>query len=363
MGIADLNIPSSDQIEVSVFGPSFGESVVVHYGGGKWLIVDSCVSPGSKEPVALEYLNKIGVECDTVQFIFITHWHSDHIGGAAKLVEKCANAKICIPASFTKSEFISFLAGYNDPTQASLGNGVDEIVEIFSLVKNRTRALASADKRIGVDEIITDSSSHRCEIWTLSPSDLEITESLAQLGSLIPTHGTAKRRATPTGKNDNSIVVLIEVGGTSVLLGADLEETSHPDSGWSVIVSSSAKPTTRSEIFKVPHHGSPNAHSDEIWKEILTDNPIAIVTPWNRGRKLPKESDIKRINSFTSKLYLTAPPAEMKRVKHERFVEKVMRDFGVKTFADAKGIGLVRCRKSLVPNAEWEVLQLPFSGP
>lgn len=37
--------PVADELEVSVFGPGVGESVVVHLGHGDWMVVDSCLNP------------------------------------------------------------------------------------------------------------------------------------------------------------------------------------------------------------------------------------------------------------------------------------------------------------------------------
>ena len=34
--------PASDVFEVSIFGPGKGESIVVHIGNGRWIVVDSC---------------------------------------------------------------------------------------------------------------------------------------------------------------------------------------------------------------------------------------------------------------------------------------------------------------------------------
>ena len=40
----DLLKPADDEIEITTIGPGFknGESVVIHYGDGNWMIIDSC---------------------------------------------------------------------------------------------------------------------------------------------------------------------------------------------------------------------------------------------------------------------------------------------------------------------------------
>ena len=53
------NSPESDEIEVNIFGPGYGECVLIHIGNGKWVVVDSCVDRDS-QPAALTYLRSIG---------------------------------------------------------------------------------------------------------------------------------------------------------------------------------------------------------------------------------------------------------------------------------------------------------------
>src|ERR1051325_7480746 len=85
-------LPSSDEIEISVFGPGFGESIVAHIGDGEWIVVDSCRSNGSILP--LEYLKQLQVPVDrAVRVVLATHWHNDHIRGLAQIVEQAASAK------------------------------------------------------------------------------------------------------------------------------------------------------------------------------------------------------------------------------------------------------------------------------
>ena len=50
-----------NEIEVSVFGPGVGESVVLHCGYGRWLVIDSCRN-NAGAAVPLEYLRSIGVD-------------------------------------------------------------------------------------------------------------------------------------------------------------------------------------------------------------------------------------------------------------------------------------------------------------
>ena len=55
-----MKAPPSDVVEVSLIGPGYGESIVVHIGDGEWIIVDSCLEENSQlQSSAIAYLNKI----------------------------------------------------------------------------------------------------------------------------------------------------------------------------------------------------------------------------------------------------------------------------------------------------------------
>ena len=85
--------PAVDEVEVSLIGPGFGEAVVVHAGGGDWLLIDSCVSDRPAGPASLIYLDAIGVSPSDVQVVVATHWHDDHVRGIAQVFEACENAQ------------------------------------------------------------------------------------------------------------------------------------------------------------------------------------------------------------------------------------------------------------------------------
>ena len=71
--LSELTGPRPDEIEVSLLGPGYGESVVVHLGDGEWMVVDSCTGRDG-EPAALKYLDRIGVDPGSaVRMIVATH--------------------------------------------------------------------------------------------------------------------------------------------------------------------------------------------------------------------------------------------------------------------------------------------------
>lgn len=73
--------PAADEVEVTLFGPGFGEAIAVHLGEGSWMLVDSCIDPDSKGPASLTYLDRLNVNPANVKAIIASHWHDDHVRG------------------------------------------------------------------------------------------------------------------------------------------------------------------------------------------------------------------------------------------------------------------------------------------
>ncbi len=163
------------------------------------------------------------------------------------------------------------------------------------------------------------------------------------------------RRAVPEGKNNHSVAAWIAIGETHVILGADLENTSDARAGWASIVGSTNRPSGDVSLFKVPHHGSENGHNKDLWDNILTDDVIAVVTPWNRGSGLPSPKDFKRLTSATGNLFLTAESSSLARARHDHSVERMMREFGISTKRHPKSVGAVTGRHSAIDGDAWSI--------
>ena len=106
--------PAPDELEISCFGPGFGECIVVHVGEGKWVVVDSCVESGErdKRPVAERYLRALNVRLESdVILIVATHWHSDHICGLGRLVDLCSGAEFSCANALLQNEFMEYRGG------------------------------------------------------------------------------------------------------------------------------------------------------------------------------------------------------------------------------------------------------------
>ena len=340
--------PKPDQIELTLTGPGYGECIVFHIGNCNWVIIDSCLDK-KKIPVALSYLRSLGVDpAKNVRLIVATHWHDDHIRGMGKLVETCSEANFCCSAALCEKEFLAMIGAVENRPMLTTSSGMQELYQVFSLLheKSAKPIHALANRRIF--------NQYDCEIWSLSPSDSEFKLFLQKVGQLIPSVGETKRHIPTLTPKQAAVVLLFIINKTAVLLGSDMER-----SGWLQILEADERPNCEASVFKIPHHGSKNAHVDRVWRELLKKEPIALLTPWRLGgRELPTEEDASRILSLTSKAYITTSSRNSVRKSNKmrvRAVEKTIKETGATLRSVYLSPGKIRLRKTEASQSEWKI--------
>lgn len=302
-----LNVPpGSTELEVSIFGPGYGECVVAHLGFGDWLVVDSCLDR-YKKPAALSYLELLGIDVVTsVRLVVATHWHDDHVRGLADLLGACRCSDFWMSNALRNDEFktlisipsLQFMAGESS-------SGVQEFWGIVDVLRARNSHPNFATANL---PMWTRTDRIEAKVYALSPSQLMLNKALQSFGQLVPSPGEPKRRLPDIRPNSASVAMWLEVGHSRVLLGADLEETGVRNAGWSGVVFSNDRPKGQAMVFKIPHHGSESSHCEAVWNELLCENPLAALTPFCRGKKpLPSPNDVRRILDQPCQAFATAP--------------------------------------------------------
>jgi len=128
--------PAPDQIEVCVFGPNYGECVVVHLGNGNWVVVDSCLHEGG--PVAIAYLQALGLDpARSIRAVIATHWHDDHYKGLSQILANAPAAHIWISSLLTDEEFLRFAKRMNKNKTSVAGHKLDEFLKIIDDIRRR----------------------------------------------------------------------------------------------------------------------------------------------------------------------------------------------------------------------------------
>jgi len=360
MDLTDASKPLLDEFQVVLFGPGYGESTLIHIGSNKWIIVDSCKSRSiaGSLPLPIEYLRAIEVDpAESVSLIIATHWHDDHIKGLAQIVDLCPNATVSCSIALSNEEFIHNVVRFESGSNVRGGSGAREIVGVLELMKGRIMKRVLSGTIVKSFEGSELAHNEDVIVTALSPSDKQVELFLNEIAQLGAAAGKTRYRASQ-GKNDTSVVLWISIGSLNLLLGADLEETSDPLTGWSVVLDSEGRSTgDKATIYKVPHHGSITGHSDQVWDKMIADDSIAILTPFNRGRKkLPSETDRTRLTSLSDNTFLSQCGTKAKKKLRDHTVEKTIRETVGKLTNIQNEPGIISIKGNLKSSIdEWDV--------
>lgn len=312
--------PAADELEVSIFGPGKGESILVHLGFDEWLVVDSCVDQSDGTVPALEYMKRIGVDAaEQVRFVVATHAHDDHIAGISRIFDACCSAFFVCSSAMTREEFFAMVE--IDQTNFSLRERIrKEYQRVFQAVEDRGRAkngLKYLRRALHGIALLESHGAPPLTVRCLSPSDEAMTRANAALAGDYPCD-TDLRRSPVADPNELAVAIWIERGDKAVLLGADLLKGPQ-GCGWGAVLATFS-PSTRASLFKIPHHGAPNADHRGVWED-LVDAPIALLAPFRAGvHRRPDPADVERLKGDACEVHITASPdqpAASNRIRRE----------------------------------------------
>lgn len=328
--------PKNNEIELTVFGRGFGECIVLHCGNNEFVVVDSFLNSETRNPIALDYLDAIGLSYSSIKEVIITHWHQDHISGISSIMDHASpSVKVVLSPIIREKEFNNWLCC---GLQMKSTN-TKEFEKVMSFIGTNSKRIkyAGQSKRIYGNDELGNSS-----IYSLSPQDEEMYSYLKKL--ILPEYGQEIPYDLP---DDNllSIVLMMETkNGDGILLGGDMENRDDESKGWEAVINNYEYSNIKSSVFKVPHHGSETGHNERIWQEMLRPSPISIITSFNKSGQLPKEKDILRVKALSKAVYIIGK--DMKRDKELMQVAQ-KRNMNVKVLAIPSEIGMVRYRKDL----------------
>jgi hypothetical protein len=122
-----------------------------------------------------------------------------------------------------------------------------------------------------------------------------------------------------------------------------------------VIGGSDAWAGAQASVFKIPHHGSAGAQSDDVWDSMLVDNPVALASPFINGRhRIPSAVERAEIRKKTSRGYLARNPETRARgltpLSAQTFAEATRQTVVLEAPA-----GHIRARGSINDPASWRV--------
>lgn len=174
-----------------------GDAVVLPLGAGQAVVVDT-----GPEPAAVDRcLRDLGV--DQVPLLVISHFHVDHVGGVAGVFHRRRVGQVAT-------------------------------TELADPAQGRAKVLAAA-AGAGTAVLVPPPG------WSWSAGPVRLT----RLGPVQRLSGTG------SDPNNNSLVVLVEVGGERLLLSGDAQVEEQSE-----LFSALGDGGLHADVLKVPHHGS-----------------------------------------------------------------------------------------------------------
>ncbi len=335
--------PSNNEVEVSVFGPGVGESVVVHTGGGRWLIIDSCKDRGGNV-VPLDYLRQLGVDpVAGVDWVVATHAHDDHISGFGEIVAECTAAQVVLPAASDLDEFQAI--GEIDKKLSfyqTRWTVYREYEQVFFEVKRPGRLLHYGGTGMVLPLGAANQSPADLRLSFLAPSGDAISQSKRAFAHLLKAATQGSGRISARDPNTFSIALLVTVGDFSVLLGGDVIRGTDKW-GWRHIVAHYPVDQPVS-VHKVPHHGSSNAYEPDIWEHWLAKDCVNVITPY-RPSRLPREDAVARMATHAMPIWATAQPGDIKPSSAVTKARTSTRDVSTRIEEAGGVVGRVRYRQ------------------
>lgn len=336
---------AGDELAIVVMGgPSQGESVLVHYGDGNWIIIDSCTYNGDILPY--EFMIKAEINPLQVQHIICSHWHDDHVSGLSDLLEACPKAYFRVPM-ITNAQVLPQYFVYK--SLKSVKEDEKEAWKMFQACLDvlEKRELGEEDDPalkkpcfVKSESSIVDIDTHNTHvsIKALSPSN-----SMCELFGKMLVNGDAENCEFDDSSIDTnmcSITLGISFGNNKhAFLGSDLECNRDKNAACESCVGECSKrhglgmcdlkmnphfeALRKISYTKINHHSSQNGYCCDYWDDYVTEDCIGVSTAFT-SKGLPRKEMVYRYLKNNSEYYLTSYNPLKKLPKDE--IKKVLGD-------------------------------------
>lgn len=251
---ANLN---SEYLRVSFFDVGQGDSVLIQAPSGKDILID-----GGPDQKVIGRLNETLPFYDKyIDMIIITHPHADHIAGLIKVLDKYQVGTIYYnEVDFKSSLYLQLIKKINDKN--------------FKLVKVNKLDLINLEENI----------------------NLELINPIEILDNTVIKNNT-DNNSEDKNVNNTSLVAKLIYKEDSFLFAGDAENEEE-----NLLMQNNFD--LEADVFKISHHGSPNANSQGFLQTINPD--IAIISVGTKNKfGHPSMRVLKKIERAGAKIYRT----------------------------------------------------------
>jgi hypothetical protein len=352
--------PNNDELEITVFGPRYGESVVLHIPEIGWGVIDSCVSRinGVHVVPALEYLNCILSDpYPKLAFVILTHPHEDHYKGIDDILNKYNGGveRVCRYHGVGTRELMRYIVD----RQEACKNDLPGLISVFRAMKDAAIPNGKATpRRLSEMTVVFEKKGASIEKFgktdirmvALSPSSDSDDRYASSLARFRVKPGEPVRFVGDEQHNLISTALLLSVGDMQAVFGADLQNEQQKGSGWDAVLAHADMPGLSACFVKVSHHGSENGYNEEAWKQHCErQKPLAVITPFVKGSvQLPREGDVQRVRRVAEKVGITGDPKnteDLHKYYPRDVARRVLQDVrSARVFEPLSGLGFLRAR-------------------
>ncbi len=356
-----LTLPKLNELEICVFGPGYGESVVLHIPRVGWGVIDSCVAR-IEETIAVlpfEYLSELLTpQYPKLAFVILTHPHEDHYKGLEKLLKDYPGGieRVCRYAGDGIRELKTYITRQRKASRDVLPG----LSEVFRAMETATESGAQL-RRLNEMTIVFEKERVEVEGYgttdirmiALSPSAESIQKYVEILLQAVPLIGKPVKPLKDKYHNLISVALHLKIGALQVVIGSDLEKGSDCKTGWDCVVHNRDCPDLWGNLVKISHHGSEDGFNSLAWKAHTSKGkPIAILTPFCRGNViLPKDGNLENFRELCQKVGITGA-VKFNENLHKYYPRRVVMSATQKTrsfkvIEPIKKAGFIRTRLSL----------------
>lgn len=243
----------SQELRITFLDVGQGDAIILESPSGKVLVVDTgnITSDGEDDMgrrVVAPYLRQRGL--NRMDMLFLTHPDSDHIGGAATLLEQFSTSLLVENGQFTRSD---------SPV----------VRRLLETVSSRRVPLKTAQR----GQVVTLGDGVTVRVLAPTPAALAGPE------------------------NDASIVLRVEFGKIAFLLTGDAGEIEEAE-----LIA--AKQPLGSDVLKVGHHGSLTSTHPEFLASVRPRFAVIPVGERNTHGH-PRREVLQRLTDIGAKIYRT----------------------------------------------------------
>ena len=280
--------PSGGELQVHLLdvGPVEGDSILIILPGGKSVLIDA--GDTGKGKVVIEALKRYNVQ--QIDYFVATHPHPDHIGGADEVFK--ATKVLNVIDNGLEPDVPESLVVRPKPATPGGKNAGKKTAPPIKSKSNPVTKFYDEYK-----EAVAQSGAHYEKAQAGAAYDLGAGARMTILAPIEPLFTKDQLKTGGNLPNANSIVLRLDYGDFSMLLSGDAEEqTEHRMLTKDL--------NLKVKIFKVAHHGSKYATSQDFVDRVKPEVAIISCGEWNRYGH-PSQVVLDRLRAANAKLYRT----------------------------------------------------------